>query len=102
MHAADHRRQMRRENQADLVLAQHRQQQLIAGIEPLHVALRFSPEFLPAYTALANMLALAHHSEEAVQVAQQGIEVANAGGATTIATKLQELIERLQSQATTK
>ena len=69
------------------------------AIQHLQKALELNPNMLPGYAALANALAGANRGDEAIQVAQRGIQAANSLGDQATARQLQDWIARSQSGA---
>ena len=57
------------------------------------------PRVLPAYAALANALASANRGDEAVRVAQRGVEAARSLGDQTTVEQLQDWLAHFQSGA---
>jgi tetratricopeptide (TPR) repeat protein len=69
------------------------------AIQYFQKALELNPNMFPAYAALANALVNAGRGDEAVKVAERGIEIARSVGDQTSVEQLQDWLARFQAGA---
>jgi tetratricopeptide (TPR) repeat protein len=68
------------------------------AINHFQKALELNPNMLLAYAPLADALASANRGDEAVKVAQRGIEAARSAGDQTTAAQLQDWLAHAESR----
>jgi tetratricopeptide (TPR) repeat protein len=72
------------------------------AIDEFRAAIRLTPDFLQPYSNLAQALLSAKKSDEAVAIAQKGIEIARATGQDAAATQLQKWLTNLPAESKPK
>jgi tetratricopeptide (TPR) repeat protein len=68
------------------------------AIEHYRTVLRHKPDFINAYANLAKALAVAGNSDEAISVAQQGIEANRSAGQQAVAQEIEQWLKQYRTE----
>ncbi len=72
--------------------------ELSQAIDQYRAAIRLNPDFVQAYANLAEVLKLSNRSQEAIVIAEKGIEIARSTGDNSLTMQLEKWLTQLQAE----